>query len=229
MTVIVVLIIAVLAGSSMMVWGLGSILVRGFSSRKMGIMLLLGGFIIVANASLYVRDHYWENAESNRGDQQPMERIDRATLLNQPESICRLLIDHGFGPEVQSDTGKIWGQANPMFYSCQAHKLMHERESPTRFTYRVQSADGQTIDLLRLEVDIVNDSRETAVLDEFKQVAGRLFARLPVPRPDGFNSAIDDRIFRRFDQEHATVALLRDRHEQGYRLRMEIRPDARRP
>ena len=102
-----VIIIFVLAGASMMVWGLGSILVRGFSSRKMGLMLLLGGLIIVVNTSLYVRDTYWEDEPSSAAVFEGEESTNPAALLRQPESICRLLVDQGFAPEIQSESGEI--------------------------------------------------------------------------------------------------------------------------
>jgi hypothetical protein len=226
MTTVAILIVAVLAGASMTVWGLGSILVKGFSSRKRGLMLLIVGLIVVVNSALYVRDHYGGNSPVQSAQLQEHGTVDRAKSLDRPERICRLLVDYGFTPEVQPETGKIWGQVTPMYYSCRANASVTVDETPVRLSYQVQSDDGQRVDLVRLHVDVTKQE-EAAALAEFKRLAGILFDRLPTPMPDGFHTAIDDRNFRPFHRADGTVELLRDRREQGYRLRMEIRPDPR--
>lgn len=229
MTTAAVLVVLVLAGASMMVWGLGSILVRGFSSRRVGIILLLGGVVLVVNVSLYVRDVYWERSSPDRTNVRAGAEESGRAFLHRPEATCRLLVDHGLTPEVQDESGSIWGKATPMYYSCQAARSVSANRRPTALIYRVQSDDGNRIDLIRLQVDVPDDRSETAVLEEFKRLASVLFERLPSPMPDGFVTAVDNRVYQQFDQDDATVELLRDRLERGYRLRMEIRPDPRKP
>lgn len=223
----ILVIIAVLAGASMMIWGLGSLLVPGFSSRKLGFILLLCGLIVVVNASLYVRDHYWESdaaAAANHGGGRA-----GGGLLSQPEAVCRLLADHGLTPDVQPSSGQIWGKATPMYYSCQASHLLQRGRSSIPLVYRVQSDGGDRVDLIRLQTEISETDEESDALESFKNLSSVLFERLSLSQPDGFVSALDNRTFRQFDQPSGTVELFRDRLETGYRLRMEIRPESQRP
>lgn len=223
----VLFLVFVLTGATMMLWGLASVILPGFSPRRKGTIVLMVGLVIIVNVILYAREHVWNTARTQPTAAQVAQ--EGRSVFQQPEAVCNLLSEEGLTPAKQPNTGKVWGKRTPMYYSCQAQRSLAKGPEASQLVYWAQSDGGRIIDLVGLQIDIHDRAQEEQGLERFKQVSRRLFERLPVRIPAGLLAAIDQQRFQQFDQPYGTVELLQDRYDRGYGLRMEIRPNRMRP